>query len=209
MELIAIRYYKGFSDWPNAGAHDARPQESVSKHKTARRIRVDTIQAIITRKVHRAFAQKPVEAEKLAQIVDAGRHAMSARNLQPWQFIVVQERAVLKSLGELCSSGRFVADAPSAIVVLKDLSNARWAEVDCAQAVQNMATAAWSLGLGTCWVGNFDQEGISKLLGVPQGWAVFTVLPFGYPDSKAPADVRPLKKRSKIVHYERYGNSKP
>ncbi len=167
---------------------------------------MDTIQAITTRKVHRTFAQKPVEAEKLAQIVDAGRHAMSARNMQPWQFIVVRERATLKALGELCSTGRFVADAPSAIVVLKDLSNTRWADIDCAQAVQNMATAAWALGLGTCWVGNFDQERISKLLGVPDGWAVFTVLPFGYPDPKTAPQARPLKKRSEVVHYERYGN---
>ncbi len=170
---------------------------------------MDTIQAIITRKVHRAFAQKPVEPEKLAQIVDAGRHAMSARNLQPWQFIVVRERATLKSLGELCSTGRFVADGPSAVVVLKDLSNTRWADIDCAQAVQNMATAAWALGLGTCWVGNFDQPAIAKLLGVPEGWAVFTVLPFGYADSKVPAQARPLKKRSEVVHHERYGNPKP
>jgi nitroreductase len=172
-------------------------------------LRVDTLQAIMTRKVQRAFLDKSVEPEKLAQIVDAARHAMSARNLQPWQFIVVRDRATLKSLGELCSTGRFVADAPSAVVVLKDLSNTRWADVDCGQAVQNMATAAWALGLGTCWVGNFDQERIAKLLGVPQGWAIFTVLPFGYVDPKTPAQVRPLKKRSEVVHHERYGNPKP
>ena len=106
--------------------------------------------------MQRTFADKPVEREKLAKIVEAGRHAMSARNLQPWQFVVIQNRDTLKEIGALCSTGRFVADSPSAIVVLKDVANARWADVDCAQAVQNMANAGWALGLGTCWVGNFD-----------------------------------------------------
>src|SRR5580658_3615497 len=110
---------------------------------------MDTIEAILNRKVQRAFSDKPVEAEKLSKIVDAGRHAMSARNLQPWQFIVVRDRETLKKLGEFCTTGRFIGEAPSAIAILKDLSNTRWADVDCAQAVQNMADAGWALGLGT------------------------------------------------------------
>lgn len=170
---------------------------------------MDTLEAILKRKVQRAFASRPVEADKLAKIVEAGRHAMSARNLQPWQFIVVRDRERLKSMGALCSTGRFVADAPSAVVILKDLGNTRWGDVDCAQAVQNMATAAWALGLGTCWVGNFDQDKLKQMLAVPEGWAIFTILPFGYADEKNPPQARPLKKRSEMVHYERFGQSKP
>jgi nitroreductase len=170
---------------------------------------MDALEAILSRRVQRAFSDRAVEADKLNKIVEAGRHAMSARNLQPWQFIVVRERETLKKLGELCSTGRFVADAPAAIVVLKDLNNKRWADVDCAQAVQNMADAGWALGLGTCWVGNFDAEKINALLGVPQEWALFTILPFGYQSAAKPPEARPLKPRSQMVHYERFGNSKP
>ncbi|HYA34828.1 MAG TPA: nitroreductase family protein [Candidatus Binataceae bacterium] len=166
---------------------------------------MDTIEAILSRKVQRAFSTRAVESEKLGRIVDAGRHAMSARNLQPWQFIVVTDRERLKVIGALCSTGRFVADAPSAIVILKDLSNTRWADIDCAQAVQNMATAAWSLGLGTCWVGNFDSEKLSEILGVPDGWGIFTILPFGYASDSNPPQARPLKSRREIVHFEKYG----
>ena len=114
---------------------------------------MDALQTIKGRRVQRAFDPRLVDPDVLTKIVDAGRHAMSARNLQPWQFIVVQDRARLKQIGALCSTGKFVADAPAAVVVLKDVSNARWADVDCAQAVQNMANAAWALGVGTCWVG--------------------------------------------------------
>jgi len=170
---------------------------------------MDALEAILSRRVQRAFADKPVEREKLAKIVDAGRHAMSARNLQPWQFIVIQNRDTLKQIGELCSTGKFVTLAPSAVVVLKDVGNARWADVDCGQAVQNMANAAWALGLGTCWVGNFDGAKISAMLGVKEGWGIFTILPFGYADAKNPPQARPLKPRGEMVHYERVGNPKP
>ena len=170
---------------------------------------MDALEAILSRRVQRAFADKPVEREKLSKIVEAGRHAMSARNLQPWQFVVIQNRDTLKQIGALCSTGRFVADAPAAIVVLKDVGNARWADVDCAQAVQNMANAGWAQGLGTCWVGNFDAAKIGAMLGVKDGWAVFTILPFGYHDPNSPPQVRPLKPRTEVVHYERVGNPKP
>jgi nitroreductase len=170
---------------------------------------MDALEAIKSRRVQRAFAQRPVEPDKLSQIVSAGRHAMSARNLQPWQFIVIQNRDTLREVGALCSTGKFIADAPSAIVVLKDTSNARWADVDCAQAVQNMATAGCALGLGTCWVGNFDAAKLAQMLGLPDGWAIFTILPFGYPDPSNPPQTRPLKPRSEMVHYERYGNREP
>ncbi len=169
---------------------------------------MDAITAITKRRVLRSFAARPVETEKLIQIIDAGRHAMSGRNLQPWQFIVVQEHQRLKRLGELCSSARFVGDAPSAVVVLKDRSNARWGDNDCAHAVQNMATAAWALGLGTCRVGTFDAPAIKALLSIPEGWDVFTVLPFGYPNPDQPPQSKPLKRRAAVVHFESYGHGK-
>ncbi|MGD0671486.1 MAG: nitroreductase family protein [Candidatus Binatus sp.] len=168
---------------------------------------MDALEAILSRRVQRAFSDKPVEREKLSKIVEAGRHAMSARNLQPWNFVVIQNPDRLKEIGALCSTGRFVALSPSAIVVLKDVANARWADVDCAQAVQNMANAGWALGLGTCWVGNFDGAKIGAILGVKDGWAIFTILPFGYADPKNPPQAKPLKPRCEIVHYERVGNS--
>lgn len=167
---------------------------------------MDILEVIKSRRVQRAYAKRPVEVEKLRTLVDAGRHAMSARNLQPWNFIVIRDRARLKQLAELCSTGKFVADAAAAIAILKDTNNARWADVDCAQAVMNIANAAWSMGLGTCWVGNFEGDKIAQLLEVPQGWAIFTVLPFGYQDEKNPPQAKPLKPRAEVVHFERFGN---
>jgi len=166
---------------------------------------VEALEAILSRRVVRAFSNKPVQLSDLVKIIDAGRHAMSARNLQPWHFIIVRDVATIRKLGELCSTGRFVADAPCAIVVLKDKTNVRWADIDCAQAVQNMANAAWALGLGTCWVGNFDGQKIAEILGVSDNWAVFTVLPFGYPSPNQPPSSQRLRPRSQTVDLERFG----
>jgi len=170
---------------------------------------MDALSAIVDRRVVRQFAPRPVELDQLRQIVKAGRHAMSARNLQPWQFIVIRDAATLRELGALCSTGRFVAGAPAAIVVLKDTGNARWADTDCAQAVSNMANAAWAMGLGTCWVGNFDAAAIAARLGVPDNLAIVTVLPFGYPDPANPPQPKPLKPARETTHFERFGNSLP
>jgi nitroreductase len=175
----------------------------------SRSIGMDALTAMLTRRVVRQFTGRPVELDQLQRIVDAGRHAMSARNLQPWQFIVVRDAQTLRELGALCSTGRFVANAPAAIVVLKDIANQRWADTDCAQAVANMANAAWEQGLGTCWVGNFDAAAIAARLGVPENWAVFTVLPFGYPDPASPPQSKPLKPRRETTHFERFGNPRP
>jgi nitroreductase len=170
---------------------------------------MDAIEAILTRRVQRAFADRAVALDDLNKIVEAGRHAMSARNLQPWQFVIIRDRETLKKLGELCTTGRFIGEAPAAIAILKDLGNKRWADVDCAQAVQNMADVGWALGLGTCWAGNFEAEKIVQLLGIPVEWGIFTILPFGYTSPAKPPEARPLKSRKEMVHYERYGNPKP
>ena len=170
---------------------------------------MDALSAILNRRVVRQFAPRPVELDQLRQIVNAGRHAMSARNLQPWQFIVIRDALTLRELGGLCSTGRFVAQAAAAVVVLKDTGNARWADTDCAQAVANMASAAWAMGLGTCWVGNFDAAAIAAKLGVPDTWAIVTVLPFGYPDPANPPQPKPLKPVRETTHFERFGNSQP
>jgi nitroreductase len=92
---------------------------------------------------------------------------------------------------------------------LKDATNARWADTDCAQAVCNMADAAWAMGLGTCWVGNFDAAAIAQRLGVPQNWSIFTVLPFGYPNPANPLQPKKLKPMRETVHFERFGNAQP
>lgn len=164
---------------------------------------MDALQAILTRRAVRKFARQPVALEQLQKIVDAGRHAMSALNRQSWNFIIVRNPETLGRLGTLIAHGTYIAEAPAAIAVLKFDAD-RFAEVDCSHAVQNMADAAWAMGLGTCRPGLDDQREVKALLGVPQEWSVFTVMPIGHPDPNNPPQGRGLKPRDDSVHYERF-----
>jgi nitroreductase len=168
---------------------------------------MDTFQAIRTRRTTRTFLPTKVSDETVTKILEAGRLTPSARNLQPWHFIVVQDGAVLKQLGGLCTSGHFVERASCAIAVVTDPAN-RWHEIDGARAVQSMELAGWNEGVGTCWIGNMERERIKELLAIPQSLHLLTILPFGYP-TEANAPRRKTKKRpDEVCYWERYGQSK-
>jgi len=101
----------------------------------------------------------------------------------------------------LTPTGSHIAKAPLAIAVLMD--GARLPEIDGARAVQNMARAAWDLGVGSCWITNFYDDAVKDILNAPQRMKLVTVMPFGYPTK---INVRRKKIRrplSEIVNYEK------
>jgi nitroreductase len=89
---------------------------------------------------------------------------------------------------------RFIKDAPVTIVggAYKDLITGKWSNIDTAIALQNMAVAAWAMGVGSCWIGDFNEEKVKKLLNTPEGWNVIAFISFGYPAEKP----RPVKKKT-------------
>ena len=169
---------------------------------------MDALQAILTRKVVRKYSSRPVSLEQIEQLVEAGRHAMSAMNRQPWSFVIVRQPQILRELGALTPHGQFIAEVPAAIVVLKTLEG-RFSDEDCAQAVQNIANAAWAMGLGTCRPGVDNEARIGELLGLPAQAQIFTIMPIGYPDESSPPEGRPLKKRGETTYHERFGQTRP
>jgi nitroreductase len=84
------------------------------------------------------------------------------------------------------------------------MEDAKLPEVDGARAGQNMVLAAWSVGVGSCWVTNFYEDGVKDLLGAPQRMKLMTVLPFGYPTEPRTARRKVRKPISEIVHYEKF-----
>ena len=99
----------------------------------------------------REFKPDPVPEPVVRKLLQAGRWAPSSRNRQPWRFIVVRDREVLARLGEIATSGRFLADAPLGIAIL--MEGADSPELDAGRALQQMEMVAWEEGLGTCFVG--------------------------------------------------------
>ena len=152
----------------------------------------------------RSYKSKNVPDEIIAEVMEAGRLAPSARNEQPWQFILVTDRDTLSALGNYCTSGRFVSEAPFAVVVLTDPAN-KWHEIDATRAVQNMVLTAWGRKLGSCWIGMIDKKGLAEYLGIPAALNILTVLPFGYFDERLAGHEKSRKSPREIFHLNRYG----
>jgi nitroreductase len=129
----------------------------------------------------------------LDKILDAGRQAPSAANKQPWHFVVVTDPEIKKELSKGMFNS-FIKDTPVTIVgcAHKDLIAGKWSIVSTTVALQNMVIAAWAMGVGSCWIGDFNHEKVKKLLGIPERWNVVALVSFGYPAEKP----QPRKKKS-------------
>ncbi len=150
---------------------------------------MDVYEAINKRYSVRLYADQPIEEEKLRRVLDAGRLSPSARNRQERKFIVVGDPECRKALAK-ASEQPWMAQAPVilAVVGLTDyvMSCGVPADpVDCAIAMDHMTLAAVAEGLGSCWVGHFDQDQCRKQLGVPASATIIQLLTLGYAAGKA------------------------
>jgi len=169
--------------------------------------RLSVLEVIKKRGSIRRYKDKPIPKDELLKILEAARLAQSAANRQPWQFIVVTDPSKKQMLAEAAEN--FVSDAAAVIVCLADPEiSARVGSfdgflIDLAIAIENMALTAWDLGIGSCWIGAFDEDGVKELFDVPGNLRVMSLLTLGYPDEKAGPKCR--KPMREIVHYEKFG----
>jgi nitroreductase len=138
---------------------------------------------ILSRRSIRRYENKDIPEKVLQQILETGRQAPSAANRQPIHFVIVTDRDILKNL---CDNliNRFVKYAPVAIVGcadIKSLLTGKWAVVDATIAMENMVIAAWTLGIGSCWIGACNEKKVKELLKIPDKWKFVALLTFGYP----------------------------
>jgi nitroreductase len=173
---------------------------------------MDVLEAVKGRRSIRAFKNQDVPAEIVEKLIDAARWAPSAGNVQPWEFIIVRKSGIKRKLAEAALNQTFIEESPVVIVVCADENRssqgygvrgkALYCIQDTAAATQNIHLAAYSLGLGTCWVGAFREERARKILEIPQGTRPVGIIPIGYPAETPPRpNRRPL---NQIVHYEKF-----
>lgn len=164
---------------------------------------MDIFDCIRSRPAVRSFRPEPIPNAVIKKILQAGQQAHSQRNRQPWRFVVIQDREMLKQIGTLASTGSYIADAPLAIALA--VEGAKNPYIDATRAAECLMLAAWSEGVGSCWVGGLDRPKIKELLGIPEEAELVTVIPFGYPtdDEKNKKKVR--KRLEKLAFSERYG----
>jgi len=168
----------------------------------------DVFDAVQGRRSIRRYSSKPVEEEKLNRILETARLSPSAGNGQAWKFIVVRDENTRKKLAEAAGEQQFVAEAPVVIAACgTDPSKVMMCgqpryTVDVSIAVAYMILEAHELGLGTCWLGHFDENAVKRILGIPDGVRVVAMTPLGYP-AEFPSQ-RPRKQLKDIVAYEKY-----
>jgi nitroreductase len=164
---------------------------------------MDVFEAVRTLLAVRSYRDTPVPDDVTRRIVEAGRLTGSGMNGQPWHFIVVRDRDTLRKLGALASSGRYVADAPLAVVVAT--SKSRFAVSDASRAIQSMLLAAWADGVGSNWVGFGGLDAVRGVLGIPADLDVLAILPFGYPARAVGRGKKRRKALGEVAHLERFG----
>ncbi len=157
----------------------------------------------------RSYLQKSVEPERLQRLLEAARLAPSARNLQEWRFVVVTNEGTRERLMHAAQEQRFVGEAPVVIAACAEdvehvmpcgqLSH----PIDVAIALEHIALQAVDEGLGTCWIGAFDEAQVKEILGIPDEVRVVQLMTVGYPAvAPGPKTRKPL---NEIVMYERWG----
>ena len=158
----------------------------------------------------RAFANRPISGDDIDRILEAARRAPSALNWQPWDFIAVTDRALLRELSSVGPGTGHVAEAAAAIAVVvpdfEDEKDRRRAQTDVGQAAMSMLIAATDLGIGSGHAGVADQERARQILGFPEDRIIALMVDFGHPADRPLSPIRNPKRRpfEEIVHRERW-----
>jgi len=176
---------------------------------------MDVLEAIATRRSIRKYLDVPVEWDKVGQVLEAGRLAPSAGNIQEWRFIVVTEHSLRKQVAESALGQNWVETAPVHIVVVAITEKVRthygmrgerlYAIQDCAACATHMILAAHELGLGSCWIGAFDEAKIQRILKLPDDVRPQMILTIGYADEKP--HMPPRYPIDNLVFLEKYGGT--
>ena len=164
---------------------------------------MDVFEAGRTLLAVRSYQDKPVPEEVVQRIVEAAHFTASASNRQPWHFVVVQDRDMLRQLGAVARTGPYIAQAPLAVVVAVEKSPL--ALSDGSRAIQSMMLTAWADGVGSNWVGFLGPEEVKPLVGIPDDLDVLAIVPFGYPAQAGGQGKKQRKPLGEVVSRERFG----
>jgi nitroreductase len=161
------------------------------------------VDVILSRRSIRQYDDNDIPKDVLDKILEAGRQSPSAANRQPYQFVVVTDSEIKKELSGLVSG--FLKNAPVVIVGCantKALLTGKWAVIDTTIALENMVLAAWSLGVGSCWIGAFNEQKVKNALQIPEKWKVVALISLGYPAENP--ESRKKKEKSKLFTFNRF-----
>lgn len=149
---------------------------------------MNTIDAIISRRSIRKYKDRPVAKILIGKLLEAAMYAPSARNEQPWHFVVIDKREILNKIPSIHPYAGMLKEAALAIMVCGDTDieiSVEYNAINCAAATQNILLAAHDLGLGACWLGVFPRKdrvkGLVKMFNLPSNIIPISLVSVGYP----------------------------
>ncbi len=163
---------------------------------------MDVITAISGRRSIRSYKHKEMPVEVLEEVLEAARLAPSAANRQAWELVIVTDRSIREKLVPICKNQQFIGDC-SVFLAAVEVPGQKWTVTDLSIMMDHITLAAQEKGLGTCWIGAFDRDGINELLGVPADRSVAVCLTLGYPDEEP--SQRSRKASQELFHWNKYG----
>jgi len=167
------------------------------------KFQLDFLETLKTRRSVRKYKSKKVEEEKIKEIIDTARLAPSGKNIQPIEYIVIEDSKKRKEITEIVTGGDYIAEAPVCIAVVS--KKCEHDIEDGSAATENILLSARAMGLDTCWVAGYKKDYSSRVceyLGIPADYRLISLIPVGYSD-KNPNP--PSKKNLEdIVHYEEF-----
>jgi len=166
---------------------------------------MENLELLHFRRSVRSFTQKTISKQDLEKIVDAARFASTARNVQPWEFVVITEKSLLTKLASLAENGKFMAQAAAGVAVFC-VETKYYLEDGCA-ATCNILLAATALGIGSCWIAgdkkDYCQE-VNSLLNAPLGMKLISLVALGYPQDQDAFKIMEKRSVQELIHWERF-----
>lgn len=168
------------------------------------------LDVIQKRRSVRKYKKDPIPEKALRRVLEAARLAPSGKNFQPWKFIIVKDKVLKEKLAQASAGQFFMAEAPVIIIGCGFPDNCyahmgrymkSWS-VDVTIALDHLMLQAQEEGLGTCWIGSFEEEEVKAILNIPENVKVLALTPLGYPD-EIPR-FRGRKSLDEIISYDRY-----
>ncbi|MBL7157858.1 MAG: nitroreductase family protein [Candidatus Omnitrophica bacterium] len=164
---------------------------------------METFDSISKRVSIREYKSKPIEKTLLEKLVDAGRRAPTARAVEPWEFVVVENKETLKKLGEIANTGSFIKDAAGCIAVFS--KDTKYYLEDGSAATENILLACADLGIGACWVAGDKKPyvgEVSRLLGAPSDLRLVSLVSLGWPKEKT--EQVKNRKLKDVIHWDKF-----
>ena len=166
---------------------------------------MDAIEILKSRRSIRSYQDKAIPKDILEKLIDVARFSPTARNVQPWEFVLITRQETLNKIGELADNGKFIALSKACVAVFS--TDTKYYLEDGCSATVNILNAAAALGIGSCWVAGDKKpycEALAKLLGVPIGFKLVSLIALGYPEEKNSFKLADKRALDDLLHWEKF-----